>query len=169
MSGTGIDRAAIARFMNDLQNEFNRHPIQVPVNADQPELSRGATIYNGPVIFGDANGAQLAWNSHSVSQSGKDSQPIAPGMEPIAEAVIAVLQRLSEIDLAADDEALANEAGDSVLAAVTQPTPDLGTIRRGLTLLKGSLSHLAIAAQAGVDAEVAEWAQHTIAHLGSLL
>ena len=62
MAKVSINRAGIAQMMREIQREFDKHPIKVPVDSDR--LSTGTTtIFNGPVIHGDANGAQLAWGT----------------------------------------------------------------------------------------------------------
>jgi hypothetical protein len=56
-----------------MQREFDKHPIRVPVEADPSTVAvaGGQTTinYNGPVIHGDATGAQLAWGNDVVTQS----------------------------------------------------------------------------------------------------
>jgi len=46
-----INKLGIERFTRELQQEFDKHPVRLAVEADLPELpdiSRGATaIYNG--------------------------------------------------------------------------------------------------------------------------
>jgi hypothetical protein len=61
MQRSGIDKRAVAKMMQGIQREFDKHPIRVPVEVEDPELpvgtSFGTSIYNGPVIQGDANRA----------------------------------------------------------------------------------------------------------------
>jgi hypothetical protein len=56
MPRSGIDRRAVAKMMKDIQREFDKHPIRVPVEVDDPKIPSGAnfgtSIYNGPVIQG---------------------------------------------------------------------------------------------------------------------
>jgi hypothetical protein len=75
MTGRGfeINTRGVEEMTRELQREFDKHPIRVPVTAGLPDLpdivGGSVAIYNGPVIMGNADGAQLAWNSQSVSQS----------------------------------------------------------------------------------------------------
>lgn len=115
------------------------------MNADGP--TPGTTVnYNGPVIQGDANGARLAWGNRDVDQSQTDTQQIAPGFEPIAQAVAKTLEQLSMAGLPGRDQEDAEEAAKEVLAEVTQPEPNQGKIRRALAALKHLLAPVAAGA-----------------------
>ena len=73
MTDVSINRQEIERLTREIQQEFDKHPIRVPVRADSPALPRFArsttTIFNGPVIHGNADGAQLAWGNDTVHQA----------------------------------------------------------------------------------------------------
>ena len=65
MNDVTIDSQAIARLTREIQREFDKHPIRVPIQTGQPVLPCGArihgaatTVYHGPVIYG--NGGQRA-------------------------------------------------------------------------------------------------------------
>lgn len=167
MTGVHINRQAIARMMSDVQREFDKHPIRVPVEADEGQLTAGQTVYNGPVIFGDANGAQLAWGNETVNQSQQHAEQIAPGFEVLAQAVVRTMDGLPRAGLAAEDEQAAEEAAKEVLDELTQPQPDSGRIRSGLAALKGVLAPLAIGLTAGARDGAREWAKTAIEQLGA--
>lgn len=170
MAGFSINKREIARMMKEIQTEFDKHPIHVPVNAD-PSLppTGGTTVYHGPVIHGDVNGAQLAWNNQTVNQSQQSqSQQIAPGFEAIAQAVAKTLEGLSAVGLSEVDRAEAEEAAQEALTEVTQDEPDRGLIRRAVRALKGVLAPIAAGLQAGVEAEAQEWAKTAIEQLGTM-
>ena len=125
-----------------MQREFDKHPIRVPVEVDDPELPAmarfGTTIYNGPVIHGDANGAQLAWGNETISQTAMNrTEQITPGFEAIAQAVVRTLEQLPAVGLPEEDQQDAEIAANEVLVEATQPQPDRGKMRRALTALKG--------------------------------
>lgn len=110
--GFEINKRGIERFTRELQKEFDKHPIRVDVGTGPPELpdiSHGATVtYNGPVIFGSADGAQLAWNNGAVCQSRTgESQQIAEGFEALANVVAEILRQLPATGLDNKDQALA--------------------------------------------------------------
>ena len=176
MTGRGfeINKLGIEQLTRELQQEFDKHPIRLAVEADLPELpdiSRGATaIYNGPVIIGSADGAQLAWNNHSVSQSQRgQAQQVTKGFEALAQVVAQILRQLPATGLDGENQALAVEAGNQILTQVTQPTPDPGIVKRALATLRGVLAPLAIAAGTGVTQAVAEWAKTAVEHLSTLV
>jgi hypothetical protein len=121
--------------MKNIQREFDKHPIRVPVETDGPALPTGTpfghTIYNGPVFHGDANGAQLAWGNQTVNQTQNQTQEIAPGFEAIATAVVRTLEQLPAVGLAAQDQQDAEDVAREVLTEVTQP--------QGLGIVRGCL------------------------------
>jgi len=164
-----INKAEIARMMRDIQCEFDRHQIRVPINADTPNLPAAGTtnVYNGPVFHGDANGAQLAWNNAMANQTQNQVEQITPGYEALALAVTKTLERIADVGLTEDDRVEAESVATEILHEVTQPEPSPGRIRRGLAALKGFLMPIAYGAQAGAAEEARELARTAIDHLGS--
>jgi hypothetical protein len=167
MARDGIDRRAIDKLTKDLQREFDKHPIRIPMETDGPEFSSSTTIYNGPVFHGSADGAQLAWDNQTVGQVQHQTQQIAPGFEAIAQAVVRILEQLATADLTEEDRQDAESAADEVLAEVTRPEPDRKKIRRGLSALKGLLAPVATGLAAGTAEGAQEWAKMAIEQLGS--
>jgi hypothetical protein len=173
MPSGGIDRRAVARMMKDIQREFDKHPIRVPVEVEDPKLlaespSFGTRIYNGPVIHGNANGAQLAWNSENVSQTAVTrTEQIAPGFEAIAQAVVRTLEELPVVGLPEGEQREAEAAANEVLVEVTQPDPDHGKIRRGIAALKGFLAPIATGLSKGSGDGAQQWAKTAIEQLGT--
>jgi hypothetical protein len=171
--GFEINQRGLDQFTRELQREFDKRPIRIPVQADQPESTAASpgvtTVYNGPVIFGNADGAQLAWGNQTVTQTSNQAEQIAPGFEVLAQAVVDVLRQLPQAGLSDDDEVLAREASEDILAAITEEAPNVGKVKRVLATLKGVLAPLALAAQSGASAGVAQWAQQTVMHLSSLI
>jgi hypothetical protein len=121
--------------------------------------------YNGPYIEGGAHGSQLAWQNDSVHLH-QYNQQVAPGFEPLAEAVATILKRLPALELVPDDQRDVEEAANEVLAEVHRPNPEPRKIRRVVAALKGFLLPIAVEAARG---EVRELAQQGIDHLNSAL
>jgi hypothetical protein len=171
MASVSINHQEIARMMREIQREFDKHPIRVPVQADPPvlpgSLVRGTTtIYNGPVIHGNANGAQLAWGNDNVYQTQIRTEQVAPGFEAIAQAVVKTLEGLAGASLAEDDRQDAEAAARDVLVEVTQSAPNRGKIRRALSSLKGFLAPIAMGlAEGGAEGSAHEWARMAIEQL----
>lgn len=169
MADMSINKQEIARMMDEIQREFDRHPIRLPIEAASAAPPDGTTvgsmtIFNGPVIHGNADGAQLAWGNESVSQ--QRTEQIAPGFEAIAQAVARTLDGLPSADLTENDRQEAEAAARDVLAEVTQPQPDRSKIRRALSSLKGLLAPLAVGLVEGTAAVGArEWARTAIEQL----
>jgi hypothetical protein len=170
MARDGINRQAIAKMMRDIQREFDKHPIRVPIETDGPALPTGTTfgsaIYNGPVIHGDVTGAQLAWGNQTVHQTQNQTQQIAPGFEAPAQAVVRTLEQLPAVGLAEQDQQDAEGAARDVLTEVTQSAPDRRKIRRALSALKGLLAPVATGLAAGAGEGAQEWAKTAIEQLG---
>jgi hypothetical protein len=172
--GFEINKRGVERFTQELQKEFDKHPIRLGVQTGLPELpdiAHGTTVtYNGPVIFGSADGAQLAWNNGAVRQSHNgESQQIAEGFEALANIVAEILRQLPATGLDEEDQALAVETGNELLAELIQPSPELGKVKRTAAMLRGVLAPLAIAAESGAAQAVTEWAKTAIEHLSRLI
>lgn len=170
-----INKRGIARMMRDVQKEFDKHPIQVPIQAD-PQINPGGhptpgtTIYNGPVFHGNADGAQLAWNnSGEINQQVSHGDQVAPGFEPLAQAVALVMQGLATVELADDDRRDAEEAAAEIVTEVTTDQPDPGKIRRAVKVLKGVLAPIGAGVAGAATAESQEWARTAIDQLGAVL
>ena len=123
----------------------------------------GTNIFNGPLIQGDAPGAQLAWNSTSVTQVRNET--VAPGYEALAELLAETLERLPDLGLSAEEKGHASEATQEALAEVTSANPDKSRMRRSLMVLKGSLSHLAAGLVIGSEEGMVDWARTAVEHL----
>jgi hypothetical protein len=167
-SGFSINKPEIARMMREIQREFNKHPVRVPVETDPEAPMVGGTTYNGPVINITGNGAQVAWNNRSVNQNqGDQHQQIAPGFEPLAQAVASTLQQLPHAGLANADQQDAEAAANEVLTEVTQAEPDRGKIRRALAALKGLLAPVAMGLVTGAGEGAQDWAKTAVEQLGT--
>lgn len=162
-----INKSAIAKMATDIQREFDRHPIRVPIHADAPVLSKppdGSVVYNGPVVNIDGDRAQVAWGTNVTQTQNVDT--VAPGFEALAAAVGEVLKQLPNIGIPAADLQDAEDAAHEILAEVTHIAPSQGKIRRALNAIKGVLAPVAsgVAAAAGAAAGQ-EWAKAAIERL----
>jgi hypothetical protein len=178
MTNTRINKRGIRQLMNEIQREFDKHPIRVPVEAESPVTDEivqaygpptsGTTIYQGPVIIGNADGAQLAWGNSTVQQTAVNrTEQVAPGFEAIAAAVALTRGQLPAAGLDEEDEADAKAVADEILMEVTQPQPDRGKIRRAITAPKGFLAPIATGLARGGGQGAQEWAKTAIEQLGS--
>ena len=168
-SGFKINRQAIARMTREIQREFDKHPISVPIKGEPRIHDRGSTVYNGPVVNVLGDGAQLAWDNRDVYQGRREQQEIAPGFEAITQALVSTLEHLAEVGLNKEDRITAEDAASDVLSEVTKESPDRGVIRRGVAIVKGILAPLAVGARAGVSDSAREWAKTAVEQLTSTL
>jgi len=176
-----IDKRAIAQMTREIQREFDRNPVRIPVEAEAPTPHRwlqqaagNSTIHNGPVFINSAvQVAQLAWQNDSASQVQGRAEPVATGFEALAELIVEVLQRLPGFRFGRSRHERAVEAGKEVLKEVTSPTPDSGRIRRAVAAVKGPLISLATGAAsgavAGVSTATEEGAQHAIEQFTTMI
>lgn len=167
-----INQSAIKKMTQEIQREFDKNPIQVPINADSPAL-RSGDVYNGPVINVQGDNAQLAWDNRDVLQSNTTNPPadIAAGFEPLSEAVVRILKEVHASGLAPDDIAAVEEAGKEILDEVTRKEPEEGRIKRTVTYMKGLLAPLVTrvteSAAEGAGEGVHDWAATAVEALGS--
>lgn len=168
-SGFKINKQGIARMMRDIQREFDKHPISVPVQADAPELrDEASTVYNGPVINIHGDRAQIAWGNQEVHQHHEQNE-VAPGFEAIALALVSTLERLAEAGLSDDDRSTVEEAANEVLEEVTKDHPDRRMVKRGVAAVKGILAPLALGVQSGMNDGARDWARAAVEQLTSAL
>lgn len=166
MAGYSIDRRTIARMAQEMQKEFDKHPIEVPVSADPSISSSGTNNYYGPVFHGDANGAQLAWGNESATQiQNVRTEQVAPGFEAVALAIAKTLEGLPALGLNDEDRRDAEVAANTALAEITQTEPDRGKIRAAVQALKGVLAPVMAGLVAGSADGAQEWARTAIEQL----
>lgn len=156
--------------MKDIQKEFDKHPISIPVNADTPELRVSGDTYNGPIINITGDNAQLAWDNTNVSQSTTATAvDIAAGFEPLSQAVVNILRQVRASGLALEDIAEVESSGNEILREVIKENPDKGAIRRSVTYVKGLLVPLLSHAAEGAGDGIHGWAEAAVESLGTAL
>jgi hypothetical protein len=168
MARVTIYRREIARMTREIQREFDRHPSRVPVRADGPEFPPGArrtTIYNGPVIYGNADGAPGATRRSARPATGVSRS--RPDSKRLRRPVVSTLEQLPVAGLSIEDQRDADGAARQVLAEVVQPDPDRRKIRRALSAMKGLLAPLATGLVEGAGDGAHEWAKTAIERLGA--
>lgn len=173
MGSSGINKQAIARFTRNLQREFDRNPIRVPIESDTSgiNLQPASTVtnYHGPVVTVTGDNAQIAWENGTVDQSQNHVAQIVPGYEPLAQLLTDMLANLSNFTLGEDDAFDARESVQTVLREVVKEQPDQGVVRRSVNMLKGLFAPIATGAAAGVSAESTDAARTLIELLGTSL
>lgn len=175
-SGFKINQQGIRKMMREIQREMDKHPVKARIEADTAGVSlgsgaavAGANVFNGPVIHGDVNGAQLAWGNTTVNQTQNRGEQIAPGFEALAQAVVDALRQLPTMGVGEEDIEDAAAAGEDVLNEVVQAEPDRGKIRRAVAALRGYLAPVATGAVDGAAAGSEEAARAIIERLSTAL
>lgn len=169
--GVSINKRAIAKFQNDIQREFDKKPIKVPINAD-PATASGApqpsavNHYHGPVVTVNGGQAQVAWGDGTITQGQDDISQVTVGYEDVAHIVADILANLDSLSLSKEDNQDARENAETLLAEVVKAEPDKGVVRRGATMLKGLLTSVTTGVNQAVTAESAEYARDAIEALG---
>lgn len=168
-SGFKINRQGIQQFTRELEREFAKHPVRIPVEADPEVISPAVTVnnYHGPMVAVNGDHAQLAWeNTGTTSQRQNRVEQIAPGYEDLARTLTDLLANLPVFTLGTD-ETETRLAVEAVLDEVTKAQPDQSVIKRGITMIKGLLAPIATGVSAAVTAESGEAARHMIETLGN--
>lgn len=176
MAGSSINKSGIRELQQELQREFDKNPIRIPIEVESPAYSPfppAGTVnnYHGPVVTVTGDYAQVAWSgSGDVDQTQKcASSTVALGYEELAELMTQVLANLGAFQLPEDDaEELATTA-QTVLAEVVETEPDRGKIKRAVTMIKGLLAPIVSGISAGVNEGLAEQTAQMIEALGSAL
>jgi hypothetical protein len=169
-NGFKINNAAIAKMAGEIQREFDRHPVKIPVNAEKPDTKfGGGDTYNGPVINIQGDGAQLAWNNQSVEQVNSVTKPesIAQGYEALSQAVVNILKEIRSAGLDAADTEEVEKAGRDILEEVVKEHPDQSVVKRSVVFIKGLLAPLAMRTVEGAGDAAYDWAHTAIDALGA--
>ncbi|SBT54328.1 hypothetical protein [Micromonospora narathiwatensis] len=103
----------------------------------------GPTINHGPVFHGASQGGQFAWGNRDVTQQQNIAEQVSPEFQPLAEAVVTILQQLPGYGLTPRDQQDIEAAANEVLVEVQQEQPEPGQLRRGVAMLKGFLFPIA--------------------------
>ncbi|MET8263168.1 hypothetical protein ABZU92_04140 [Micromonospora arida] len=103
----------------------------------------GPTINHGPVFHGPSQGGQFAWGNRDVTQQQNIAEQVAPEFQPLAKAVVTILQQLPGYGLTRQDQQDIEAAANDLLAEVQQEQPEQGKLRRGVAMLKGFLFPIA--------------------------
>lgn len=169
--GFEINKRAIRKMTQDIEREFAKNPVKIPLEADTSgvHLPAAATVnnYHGPVVTVTGDNAQIAWENDNVSQTQNRVEQIAPGYEDLARLVTDLLANLDTLALEGTDAEDVRANADAVLGEVVKEKPDQSAIKRGVTMLKGLLAPVATGIGAAVTAESAETARQVIEGLAN--
>lgn len=171
-NGFKLNKPGINSMMKEIQREFDKHPIHIPVNADSPGLKIVGDTYNAPVINVQGDNTQIAWDNKNVNQTNSISTDnITPGYEPLSQAVVSILKEIRSSGLDAQEIEEVERSGHEILAEVIKEQPDQGVIKRAATYMKGLLAPLvtrsAESAAEGLGDGVYDWASTGIEALGA--
>lgn len=171
--GFKINKQAIKKMSRDIEREFAKHPVRVPLEADHRGVSLPAATtvnnYHGPVVTVNGDHAQVAWGNRDVQQDSDASEQVAPGYEQLAQLLTDMLASLSRLGLGEPDAADLRETAEDVLREVTHEEPNPGTVRRGVTFIKGLLAPVAAGLGKAVTQETTDAAREVIDALGTML
>ncbi|MBM3714187.1 MAG: hypothetical protein FJW64_00365 [Actinobacteria bacterium] len=165
-NGFKINPQAIRQMSKEIEREFARNPVRIPVQMDAPTpLPPAATInnYNGPVVTVNGDHAQIAWDNDTATQNG--SQVIADGYEQLAAIITDLVASISTFALSPEEEGDGRDAAGAVLAELVKESPDTSIVRRGVTLLRGLLGPVAAGLNRAATEETAETARAVIQQL----
>lgn len=171
--GFKINKQGIRKMTRDIEREFAKNPVKVPLEADPGAVSLPAATtvhnYHGPVVTVSGDHAQIAWGNEEVHQTQNRVDQVAPGYEELARLVADLLANLPTFSLNEADEDEIRVNAETVLNEVIKVEPDQGVIKRGLTMLKGILAPVGAGLSKAVTEESAEAAREVIDGLGNAL
>lgn len=169
--GFEINNQAIRNMTREIEREFAKNPVRVPLQADPSAVmfppATTVNNYHGPVVTVSGGNAQIAWGNDTVNQT--QSQQIAPGYEELARLVTDLLANLGPFSLVAEDAEDVRSSAQMLLGEVVKEEPDRGVIRRGVNLIKGVLAPIMAGMGQAATAETAEASRHVIESLGQAL
>lgn len=172
-NGFKINKQAIRKMSREIEREFAKNPVRVPLEADDSTLSLPAATtvsnYHGPVVTVNGDHAQLAWDNQSVTQVQTHIEQVAPGYEQLAQLLTDILANLSTFQLDETDGSELRENANLVLQEVVKSEPDQGIVRRGVTLIKGLLAPISAGLGKAATEETADAARQVIDALGASL
>lgn len=172
-SGFKINKQAIRQMSREIEREFAKHPVRVPLEVDHRTVSLppATTVnnYHGPVVTVNGDHAQIAWGSRDVQQTQSRVESIAPGYEQLAQLVTDLLANLPTFALDDSDEAELRSSADTVLSEVVKLEPDKKIIKRAVTMIKGLLAPLGAGVSQAATEESAEATRTIIDALGAAL
>ena len=169
-SGFKINKQAIRKMTREIEREFAKNPVRIPLQVDDSgvRLPAATTVnnYHGPVVTVTGDGAQLAWDNHDVSQTQAQVEQVATGYEELADLVTRLLAGAAAFRLEPEEQSDLENASETILHETVKDQPDRGVVRRGITMLKGLLAPVASGIGKAVSDETAEAARHMIESLG---
>jgi hypothetical protein len=166
--GTVADRSTnkqgIAALAEEIHAAFAEHPISTPLDADSSGVVMPGTTphYDGPLVRVDGDDVALVWDNPTAEHGQASVDPIAPGYETLAEALVRVLQSAGSLALSREDTAQVELTTNEVLVEVTKTEPNLGLVKSGVNIVKGLMSGTALGLTEGVPQESRDLAVQVI-------
>ena len=171
-SGFKINKQGIRNMAREIEREFAKNPVRVPLTMDANGVALPAATtvnnYNGPTVTVTGDYAQIAWGNSDVKQT-QQTQQIAPGYENLARLLTDLLASVDSFGLSAEDVDEVRESAGSVLSEVVTGEPRPSFVKRGVTMIKGLLAPIAAGASKAVTEETAEATRQVIEALGNSL
>lgn len=169
-----INQHGINRLMKDLQKEFGKHRLVVPVEAESDDMSSFARAnivnnYNtgsGPVFNqSNVNHSQFASGNRHVAQEMGSDASTSPELQQFIDKISKIIEELDENGIQGETRAEADEAASEALTEATKDEPDNTLVRRAVNTLKGALLSVANGLTTGAAAGSQAWAQKAISDL----
>lgn len=150
--------------MREIQQEVDKHPIKVPIDAEvSPVVAQSVTNYNGPIVVNAGGSAQIAFGTGSL-QERSDIESVSPGYEELAATLADLIARVDDFMSESDARAL-REGAESVLREVSEQQPEATKVGSLVTTVKGLLASLALGLAQGAGVGGVEWARDLVERL----
>lgn len=176
MKGFTINKKVIQRMTRELEKEFSKNPIKIPVCASrlglsQDEMNIGEQRPVGVVNNFTINAAphsQLAVNAHEIHQemnlSGSDEK-----IEAMKKLLTEISQKMDSLNLSDEDELELSETVSKASAEIGKQHPDKERLKDFIRLMKRILAPLTLSSLSGASTAVNDIAEQWVRQLASFL
>lgn len=161
--GFKINKRGIREMSKELEREFAKHPITIPVQAEGSPRPISVVNHHAPVIYGGVSNSSMVWGNGQANLS-QNSQTGA-GQEDLVSALERILKQMPRDQLPAEDVEDLEAASSQVLEEVRSSQPEQAHAKRGLRTMLRILNPIAQGLQAGASEGAQSWARDAIQSL----
>lgn len=176
MKGFKINKKGIQEMTRELEKEFSKNPIKIPVCASHLDLSQDEMNIGEQKSVGVVNNftinaaphSQLAVNAHEIHQemnlSGSDEKT-----EEMKDLLTEISQKMDSLNLSDEDELELSETISRASTEFGKQHPDKERLKDFIRLIKRILSPLAMSSLSGASTAVGDIVGQWVHQLASFL
>ncbi|PWV44584.1 hypothetical protein [Nocardiopsis sp. L17-MgMaSL7] len=164
--GFKINRRGIQKMSREIEKEFAKNPITIPVQADGSPQPVSVVNHHAPVVYGGVSGSSVVWGDGQANLN--QTSHAGSGQEELAAALTRILEQMPRDGLPAEDAEDLEDAGGQALEAARSPHHDEGRVKRGVRAILRILEPIAQGARAGASEGAQGWAREAMQSLPPL-